>query len=68
MSELNRTVRAEFLSQTKAKGMILVEEPTWNNLVEKQRVVEALRKKKTKESKSLDDFIEGFETFKKTGK
>lgn len=61
-------VRAEFLSQTKAKGMILVEEPAWNNLVEKQRVVEAWRKKKTKESKSLDDFIEGFETFKKTGK
>ena len=51
-----------------SKNLIWVEKGEWDKLKDNRELVRIWSEKNPKDSKSLESFIKGYETFKKEGK
>lgn len=58
-------LKEEIAKEMQAKNLIWIEKGEWNQLKENTELVKLWSEKNPKDSKSLDSFIKGYETFKK---
>ena len=58
-------LKEEIAKEMQAKNLIWIEKGEWNQLKKNTELVKLWSEKNPKDSKSLDSFIKGYETFKK---
>lgn len=54
--------------ELKATNKIIVDKKQWDKYSERERLIELWSQENPKDSKSLNDFIVGYEVFKKNNK
>ena len=61
-------IKADIAKEMQSKNLIWVEKGEWDKLKDNRELVRVWSEKNPKDSKSLESFIKGYETFKKEGK
>lgn len=61
-------IKGDIAKEMQSKNLIWVEKGEWDKLKDNGELVKIWSEKNPKDSKSLDSFIKGYETFKKKGK
>ena len=61
-------IKTDIAKEMQSKNLIWVEKGEWDKLKDNRELVRIWSEKNPKDSKSLESFIKGYETFKKEGK